>query len=244
MSDTPFYLDPRIRNHIITETGDLDENGLRDSENAALDVGERLIGSTLITNNTLYIIAMVELYYGGIGDECHDWWRKQFKARKNSKSWKNTPRQMEAGLRFYSKMDRKSNWNRIDIVVGPEGVPVSFLLRNLIKEDGKLLVPRATGGPGITAKELLHDALLKHPEIDFNPPDIIPGKHSLHDTHDAFFNVNDIQSCRKWRCRNNNFVGLKGKYEKSEWNISIYKDQFELPDRVRELKSTLKAISE
>lgn len=242
MNDIPFYLDPRIRNHIITETGDLDENGLRESEQAALDVGERLIGSTLITNGKLFIISMVELYYGGIGDECHDWYRKKFLSKKNANSWKNIPRQEEKGLCFYSKMDRQSNWNRIDIVVGPEGVPVSFLLRNLIKEDGTLLVPRATGGPGITAKELLHDALLHNPEIDFNPQEMNPGRHSLYDTHDAFFSVNNVKPCLKWRCRNNTFVGLPGKYEKSEWNISIYKDQFELPDRVRELKSTLKAI--
>jgi len=242
--DSPFYLNPELKSHINVETGEItDHEGCKKSEKAALVIGERLLGSTLVTNEKLYIISMVELYYGGIGDDRHDWYRKNIISKGKSHGWKNAGKIEAEGLCFYSKLDKSSNWNRIDIVVGPAEVPVSFLLRNLITCDKKPLISRKSGGPGLTARELYSEALLLYPKIHFEPSEEVKVKHFLFDTHEVFFNKNHMDNSdikRKKRCINNKFDGLPGKYNnefmEKPWNLSIHAPSFEFPDEIKHIQ--------
>lgn len=236
----PFYLNPKMKN-LIGENGDTKED-IKEAEQAALDVGKRLIGATLIVKNQLYIISMVELYYGGIGDNCHDWYRRKLaiEKKKNTTSWQNAEIINSKGLRFNMKNNTHSKRNRIDIVVGNEGVPVSFLLRNLIKDYGKMLVSRKQGGPGLTANALYSCGVRNDTEIVFNPDKHAKDSCSLYDTQGIFLKrngltVEDIKT-RK-RCINNNFKGLPGKFKSNEWNLSIHRPTFMMPTEIMRLKS-------
>lgn len=236
----PFYLNPKMKN-LIGENGDTKED-IKEAEQAALDVGKRLIGATLIVKNQLYIISMVELYYGGIGDNCHDWYRRKLaiEKKKNTTSWQNAEIINSKGLRFNMKNNTHSKRNRIDIVVGNEGVPVSFLLRNLIKDYGKMLVSRKQGGPGVTAGALFSDGVKNNAEIVFNPDKPLRDTFCLYDTQEIFFKRNGLtlQNIEiEGRCINNSFKGLPGEFEgEDDWNLSIFKPEFIIPAEILRLK--------
>jgi hypothetical protein len=238
--DNPFYLDPKLENH-INDKGKITEKtreGIEKSIEAALNIGRRLIGGTIVTRNKKYVLSMLELYYGSVGDDAHDWYKVNYsKNVANGISREQVKLQEQEGLCFYSKHRKNSNWNRIDIVVGQKGTAVSFLIRNLINiKDGKSLVPNPKGGSGLVARELFSESIVEKPKIDCYKKS--NSCHHFYDTHEAFLKANDksdkdIES--KLRCVNNKHNGIDGRYKKRKWNLSIYPKHFIIPDEIKKI---------
>lgn len=237
-----FYNNTQIENH-INDNGQIMHNNVEQSIHTALEVGKKLLGGTLVTNNQIFIIAMVELYYGSIADEYHDWYRVHHTGQHRGISTNQVEQQSNAGLGFYSKQRINSKRNRIDIVIGKEGVAVSYLLRNLIRMDGTLLSDCISGRPGNVANTLFSQRIIDHPEIAIRTLEdskIFIDHHSFIDTHDAFMQCNpglEIES--NLRCINNAFKGLKGTYQNRKWNLSFYIDKFCIPEMITDINNRL-----
>jgi len=94
---------------------------------------------------------MLEIYYGGIEDNAHDWYRNRF-VYKKSKYVEQTNAQNNKGFRiFLNSMDVEDTYTRFDIVAGYEGVPVSFLIRSVWDSNFKTN-ERKNGNPHIALK--------------------------------------------------------------------------------------------
>ena len=245
MKDISFFINSEVK-HFLDEKGELKNSDFENSINNAIKIGKRLLGGTLITNSKVFIISMVELYYGSISDECHDWYKVFYSNSHRGISANQVEIQNERGLRFYSKHLRNSNWNRIDIVIGDEGVAVSFLIRNLIDMNGNS-VAKYHGGPGIVARELFSQQLIDNPEIQIvntdNPS--FKNMNAFIDTHDLFADCNNnplVHTNR--RCRNNQFLGLTGKYQERKWNLSYFqKSPYCVPKEIKALSTFHLSVS-
>jgi len=149
------YFD-QIKNYI-------DDNGIvRQGEDvtaslqAAIALGENLLGCTLVVNGKRFIIRMLELYYGGAGDTGHDWYRCRYKY-KTSKYKEQTDVQNKQGFAVYlSSVDINDPYTRMDIVAGHEGVPISFLLRSVWEEsvDAMVRIGTYAGSPNKVLRQL------------------------------------------------------------------------------------------
>ncbi|WP_129021215.1 hypothetical protein [Edaphocola flava] len=149
------YFD-HIKNHI-------DENGIvQEGENvtaslqAAIALGEKILGCTLVVNGKRFIIRMLELYYGGAGDTGHDWYRCRY-SYKTSKYKEQTDVQNQQGFAVYlSSGNVEDAYTRMDIVAGHGGVPVSFLLRSVWEEsaDSMVRIGSYAGSPHTVLKQL------------------------------------------------------------------------------------------
>ena len=55
-----------------------------DSIKAVEKLAKSMLGATISVRGKKFIIRMLEIYYGGIGDTAHDWHRKRFKNNNSS----------------------------------------------------------------------------------------------------------------------------------------------------------------
>lgn len=144
----------QIKNH-INSLGHLvtNKDEVQASISAAEQLGESLLGCTLNVRGNKFVIRMLEIYYGGIGDDAHDWHRTRFMYKK-SKYIEQTSIQNEEGFKVYlSSLDVSDTYNRMDIVVGNAGVPISYLLRSVW--DAELnLIGKKNGSPNIVLKAM------------------------------------------------------------------------------------------
>lgn len=125
----------------------IDSNGLipsgkmelaKEQEKLALEVMENFLGCTIRVNDNDFILSNMELYYGGIGDMAHDWYRSMFPQNYNNlsrHSKNNTKAQVSRGPIYYFNQKGQGQRKRCDIVIGVEGVAVSFLIRNVLSKE-------------------------------------------------------------------------------------------------------------
>jgi hypothetical protein len=112
-----------------------------------------MLGCTLTVHTRPFIIRMLEIYYGGAGDDDHDWHRTRYQYKK-SKYQEHTAVQSQEGFRVYiSSLDETDTYARFDIVVGAAGVPISFLVRS-VWDDEFTLVGTPKGSPNIVLRKL------------------------------------------------------------------------------------------
>ncbi len=135
-----------LKDIFLQLTKTIDENGspLKDADNkpaieTAEALAERLLGSTLHIRRKKFIIRMLEIYYGGIGDRAHDWYRTRY-VYKTSKYKQQTAVQEMEGFKIYlSNLNVIDPYTRMDIVGGNDGVAISFLLRSVWDENFNLI---------------------------------------------------------------------------------------------------------
>ncbi|GHU59014.1 hypothetical protein FACS189411_15340 [Bacteroidia bacterium] len=174
-----------------------------------------ILGCTLHVHGKEFIIRMLEIYYGGIGDDAHDWYRTHFIYKKSKyKEW--TEVQTKEGFRVYlSSPDVSDAFTRFDIVVGHEGVPVSFLIRSVWDSDFKIIGAKK-GSPNIILnkmelKEGDHDKI-----IGFNnhESDIY-----IENTSDTVIESKELTTVKKQRR-----INVTSQFEEENkvfWNFSL-----------------------
>ena len=205
----------QIKNH-IDDTGKLiaSSEEVKGSILAAEQLAESLLGCTLNVRGKAFIIRMLEIYYGGVDDDAHDWYRTRF-SYKTSKYKEQTSIQSLDGFRVYlSSLDVSDTYTRIDIVVGHTGVPISFLLRSAWDSTFNLIGAK-NGNPNIVL-----NAIGFRPE-DHGQPIDIENKNAelyLENTHEQIINDRGFQIKRQRR------INLKSEFEeknKVQWNLSL-----------------------
>jgi hypothetical protein len=142
---------------LINIDGDVPSSKKEDVEKQealALGVMESFLGCTMRVHGQDFILSNLELYYGGIGDMAHDWYRSSFKkqyTKKSKHSEEKTLAQISKGPVFYFNKEGNGNYKRCDLVVGNAGVAVSFLIRNVLDKN---LIPLGTknGQPNVVLK--------------------------------------------------------------------------------------------
>jgi hypothetical protein len=220
IKSNPFYLDTNVR-QLIDETGEV-PMGMEKEKDAAIAaataIAKRMLGGTLVIKGRSFILANLELYYGGIGDLAHDWHRSRFQSKNSGISvLERTSAQEELGLRLYVS-SKGGNYKRADIVIGAKGVAVSLLIRNIADVNGNLLAPRKIGGnPNIILREEFmnlsdsdHDSLLG----EF-------GSYQFKDTHDQYVS-DDSQIVMNKRFNQNSFRGFEdSRFGQMEWSFSV-----------------------
>jgi len=205
----------QIKNH-IDDTGKLVSNieEINRSMFAAEQLAESLLGCTLNVRGKAFIIRMLEIYYGGVGDDAHDWYRTRF-SYKTSKYKEHTSIQCLGGFSVYlSSLDVSDTYTRMDIVVGHTGVPISFLLRSVWDSTFNLIGAK-NGNPNIVL-----NAIGIKPE-DHGQPIDIENKNAelyLENTHEQIINDRGFQIKRQRR------INLKSEFEEKNkvlWNLSL-----------------------
>lgn len=205
----------QIKNH-IDDTGKLISNieEINRSILAAEQLAESLLGCTLNVRGKEFIIRMLEIYYGGVGDDAHDWYRTRF-SYKTSKYKEHTSIQSHDGFRVYlSSLDVSDTYTRMDIVVGHNGVPISFLLRS-VWDSSFNLIGAKNGNPNI----VLNAIGIK--SEDHGQPIDTENKNAelyLENTHEQIINDKGFQIKRQRR------VNLKSEFEeknKVQWNLFL-----------------------
>ena len=112
----------------------------------AEDLCKSMIGGALHVRGKTFYIRMLEVYYGGAGDDGHDWYRNHH-VYKTSKYRARSRLQTEKGMKAYlCYPDIEDTYNRMDIVMGDEGVPLSFLIRSVWDENFQR-IGEAKGSP-------------------------------------------------------------------------------------------------
>jgi 3-methyladenine DNA glycosylase Mpg len=156
---------------------------------------ESLLGATLVVRGEEFYIRMLEIYYGGIGDPAHDWYRSRY-VYKTSKYIGQTEVQEKNGFKIYlSGNDVNDPYTRMDLVVGHEGVPASLLLRSVWDKDFKVMGEKR-GSPN----KILHEMGIR---ADDHGKEILvdgsQGDFILKDTHLEKYKENNLvtrQHCR------------------------------------------------
>ena len=121
--------------------------------NAIEDLARNLLGSTLSVRGNKFIIRMLEIYYGGIGDDAQDFYRNHY-VYKNSRYKVHSETQCKEGFRVYlSSLDLNDTYTRFDIVVGASNVPASLLIRSVWDSDFHL-IGTGQGSPNIILKAM------------------------------------------------------------------------------------------
>ncbi len=170
----------------------------------------RTLGCTIIVKGRKFILSNLELYYGSVGDRAHDWWRTNFsKARGISKE--HASYQFREGPRLYLKQRGKGNQNRADLIVGPEGVAISFLIRNVWDESRKRVGESIDGNPALILREGSMDI------EDSMIGEII----ELLDTHSEYVpDESDIIKCRRY-IGGKGYSGFDEAFKDKLWNYRI-----------------------
>ena len=199
----------------------IDSNGLipsgnmelaKEQEKLALEVMENFLGCTIRVNNNDFILSNLELYYGGIGDMAHDWYRSMFPQQyinlsKHSKN--NTKAQISRGPIYYFNQKGRGQRKRCDIVIGVEGVAVSFLIRNALNKE-LLSIGKKDGQPNsVLTKMGLTD------EYQSQPVNLI-------DTRDEVLK-NGYELVKRKRFSSGKFGGFSYNcpYSEAEWNFEL-----------------------
>lgn len=195
--------------HIVNGNGEVEDMAL---QNHCFSEAEkalyRTLGCTIVYKGKEFVLSNLELYYGSAGDKAHDWWKfKNGQIRGINKD--HPPYQMETGPRIYLKSLGRGGRNRMDLVIGPQGVAISFLIRNLIKEDGSWATDINKGGTGV---------LLKEDVLCMDDKDV--GKEiELIDTHND--NITSTVVRNKRFISGKGYVGFEASFPEMLWNIRL-----------------------
>lgn len=172
---------------------------------------EALIGSTLVVRGKPFILANLELYYGGIGDMGHDWHRYNFQSKRGL-SGDDIIKQVKAGPLIY--ISKWGNRQRMDIVVGNEGVAISVLVRNVLSPDLVSLSDKWTGNT-----KLIQDRMGITRE-DSGKMISLGNEFELFDTHHEFVDkASDIE--RSLRIQAGKAIGFNGVHGDQLWNFTL-----------------------
>ena len=110
---------------LIDQNGNLPPTSFKESitqERLALKCMETFLGCTIVIRDKFFILSGPELYYGGIGDMAHDWFRATFPNKYPVRTSYNKERSkihLLNGPRIYLNQAGNSNYKRFDIVLGP-----------------------------------------------------------------------------------------------------------------------------
>ena len=202
---------------------------------------------------------MLELYYGSVEDNNHDWYRYEYPIGKSKiKISNNTNLQKEKGFQLYmknTKYNEKNKRNRMDLVIGDEEIAISLLIRNVIIIDDKYKGKNISdnnkyGTPNRVLKGMhKNNFSINKKLICINNISELEGKFEkfkndnyIINTNDLFLlkndmGENDIQKNK--RVQNYKYCGLKGIYENNEWNLSFYMNEYEIPEEIIEIHKYL-----
>ena len=203
---------PNLENCIDEKGQLLTAKNVKLSHQAAEALCESLLGSTLNIRGNKFIIRMLEIYYGSVGDVSHDWYRNRF-VYKTSKYINQTTVQADKGFRIYlSSPDVKNTYTRLDIVVGNKDVAISFLLRSIWDANFNLIGTKK-GSPNIVL-----NAMGIKPE-DHGVEILVHDPHteiSIENTHDKIYKERSLQTKRSRR------INITSGFESDnglEWNF-------------------------
>jgi|GEM_PF-2095765 hypothetical protein len=143
--------------HLLYEKENLNYSikGYNEAILKAEQICEAFLGCTLRIRKEKFIISMLEIYYGSIEDKAHDWYRTHY-IYKNSKYKEHTEKQLEKGIKLYlSTLKDDDTYQRMDFVIGNEGVAVSLLLRRIHNMDfSKMCNNNSKGEPHNILKKM------------------------------------------------------------------------------------------
>jgi 3-methyladenine DNA glycosylase Mpg len=153
---TVFYNNPNLQILVDANgTVDFDHPQFAVTKRLAEEVSTRLLGCTLVIRGRAFVLTSLELYYGGIADTAHDWYRGQFPPGNGKiKTRELAEAQNLAGLAVYLWKFESPKHCRFDLVFGPAGVPVSVLVRNVYSVDEKRMIGPSMGAPAKILGEL------------------------------------------------------------------------------------------
>lgn len=201
----------------IDESGSLikDNSDYKPIIDKSETLAKSMLGCTLHVRGRNFIIRMLEIYYGGLADDAHDWYRTRF-TYKTSKYKEHTAIQSEEGFKIYiSSFIPDDTYARFDIVAGPAGVPVSFLVRSVWDENFQLI-----GAKDGSPNKVLRELGLKNEDHGTNiilGPAIKDGI-ALEDTHDRVINDRNLTIKQRRRINvNSGFEELHSVY----WNFYL-----------------------
>ncbi len=204
---------------LIDNTGnvaDRDIEAKKESIQAVKELAESLLGATLCVRGNKFVIRMLEIYYGGIGDDAHDWYRTHFEYKK-SKYKEHTDVQNKEGFRVYfNSLDVENTYTRFDIVVGNEGVPVSFLIRGAWDSDFNIIEKNVKkGNPNVVLQKMGLKAEDHNKKIGFNDCN---SEIYIENTSD------EIKKRKGLKIKNQERINIKSKFEKENgvlWNFYL-----------------------
>lgn len=204
--------------HLIDSIGDIPPEKAHlvvSNEAKAIEVVKSMLGMVLEVRGKRFILTNLELYYGGIGDKAHDWYRLAFPSKCPKKSRTNrelSKTQLHEGPTLYFNQRGNGGRKRTDIVLGKAGVAVSALIRNVADENGKLVgaidgnTQRILGPMGVRDED--HGKLLTAQEAVRLSPRL------------KYFGENQIYENLRY-ISGKGYVGFEDIGDKSKWNFSI-----------------------
>ena len=212
-----FDLDSKIK-QLVNEKGDVLDKG-KDEISSCIDAAEsltkKMLGCTLVIRNKKFILTNLELYYGGIGDHAHDWYKANFLGTKGVNK-QRAEIQKEKGLCLYLNKPGNGNYKRMDIVVGSAGVAISLLVRNVANEDRKL-IGQKDGSPNIILRKNNMNIL----DEDHGQSLACNSIFSFINTHQEYMkNSSQIESRMRYQ-KGKGYVGLEGPFGKRRWNFNL-----------------------
>lgn len=189
-------------------------NDVNSSINACELLGESLLGAILNIRGKKFIIRMLEIYYGGVGDDAHDWYRSRFVYKKSGFK-DHTEIQSHDGFRVYlSSLDTKNKYTRFDIVAGPKGVPISYLVRSVWDENFNI-IGNKKGSPNIVLQAMGILSIDHGTLIEINNSE---AKINIEDTHEEILRQRELTIKRSLR------INLTSDFEKKNqvlWNLCL-----------------------
>lgn len=90
-----------------------------------------LLGSILEVRGKKFILIGLEIYYGSIGDTLQDWYKVNYGGNAHGVAHANVVHQEGPALQVYFNQNNFGPRTRIDIVVGPQEVAASILIRDI-----------------------------------------------------------------------------------------------------------------
>jgi len=217
MSLDIFYLSEKLLCLVDSEGNvpNVNTESIQNCVREAEMIAKRMLGCTLKIREQSFILASVELYYGGIGDFAHDWYRAKFphKVKHNKVSKALSDIQNEEGLRIYLNQKGNGKFKRMDLVIGPKNTAITLLVRNVMLETGEMLGP-LKGAPNIVLKKM--------GILDFDHGRKINFEDDLKffDIHDAY--VKDYHIVSKKRVIGGKDVGFSDdRFGQCEWNFTL-----------------------
>ena len=171
-----------------------------------------LLGSTLIVRGKPYILASLELYYGGVGDMGNDWHRYNFQSKKGL-SGEDVKWQVTGGPRVY--ISKHGPRQRMDIVLGPDGVAVSALVRNVIDPEKGSFSDSWIGNT-----KLIQDRM-GISRADLGKPIKPGGEFELIDTHGKYVSSVENDIIHAKRVQAGKHIGFKGTWGEELWNFTL-----------------------
>lgn len=215
MKSEIFRTQDELRNLIDSHGNIIGSNEeIQQQELIALELMKSLLGCAIIKNDKLFILSELELYFGGIGDMAHDWYRRNFPHKyldgKISRTSKETSKfqAMKGPIYYYNRLGGGKH-KRCDIVIGDNGVAISFLVRGVILEDLKTLISgpnNALNGIGLTDDDLGKEVQIK-------------------DMREQVFSQNYVIQPPQMRVIGGKAEGFeyKDNYSKKLWNLALKK---------------------